>query len=93
MGDMGNTRRRYLSFSFPVAPPKSGPSIYKTIGHNFRERRKELGLTQVAVANELGYNRAWVRRLEMGKTCFDLGQYPQVKALLQLKDISDLMGD
>ena len=40
----------------------------KKIGSQVREARKELGLTQAALANELGISRATLSLLESGTT-------------------------
>lgn len=66
-------------------------SSQKVIGENFKRRRERLNLTKTHVAGQLGYTRHWVQRLEEGKTCFDFSMSPQVKDLLGLKSIEDLL--
>ena len=92
MDTMGSTsRRRYVNFDFPPQFPRAKPpTMRQIVGANFERRRVQLGLSKSYVAQELGYNRHWVRKLESGKTCFDFSQGPKVASLLQLETIEEL---
>ena len=63
----------------------------KVIGANFQRYRERLNLTKTYVGSQLGYTRHWVAKLEDGKTCFDFSMSLQVKELLGLDSIEDLL--
>ena len=45
----------------------------REIGLLVRDRRRELGLTQAQLAEQVGASREWVRLLEAGRPRLDLG--------------------
>jgi HTH-type transcriptional regulator/antitoxin HipB len=45
----------------------------RDIGALLRERRRQLGLTQTALAERVGVSRLWVSEMEQGKARAELG--------------------
>lgn len=48
-------------------------STPREVGLLVKERRRELGLTQAALAELAGTSREWIRQLESGKPTAELG--------------------
>jgi transcriptional regulator with XRE-family HTH domain len=61
-----------------------------TIGRNIRLRRKDLGLSQTALAEVIGCNRKMVGQIENGRTSLPLESAPAVVEMLQFKRLDDL---
>jgi HTH-type transcriptional regulator / antitoxin HipB len=45
----------------------------REIGLLVRDRRKQIGVTQAALAERVGASREWIRQLEAGKAGLELG--------------------
>jgi y4mF family transcriptional regulator len=52
------------------------------IGQLIRSRREARGLTQAALAKQLGASRKWVMEMEGGKTTAEIGRILQALAVL-----------
>lgn len=61
------------------------------LGLIIRERRRELGLTQEALAREVGASRQWISMVEKGRPRADLGLV--LRALGALRLILDVRSD
>lgn len=57
------------------------------IGSNIREARKAAGLTQEALAEEMGVNKKHISNLECGKNC------PSLAALMEINRICNVSCD
>ncbi|MGE3669402.1 MAG: helix-turn-helix domain-containing protein [Polyangiaceae bacterium] len=56
----------------------------KELGALVRQRRRDLGLTQAAVAERAGVRRLWIHSLEHGKSTVELGLVLRVLKALEL---------
>jgi transcriptional regulator with XRE-family HTH domain len=65
--------------------------LYRQLGRTVAARRKELRLTQVEVAVQLGLTRASLANLENGRQRIMLHQLFRLMHALQLKSILDLV--
>lgn len=65
-------------------------SIFKTVGKNIRERRRELGMTQEELAAKAGIERSYLSNIEAGKKNFSLGVLDSIASALKIMP-SDLM--
>jgi y4mF family transcriptional regulator len=64
------------------------------IGQLIRSRREAKGLTQAALAKQLGASRKWVMEMEGGKTTAEIGRILQALSVLGvalcIKDVSSV---
>lgn len=58
------------------------------IAKQVQSKRKELGISQAALAKESGLGIATIKRFESGKLWINLKQYIILRASLKLPDIS-----
>lgn len=60
------------------------------MGERIANRRKELGLSQETLANQLGVHRTAVTRIELGNTNTSIGGLRLIASVLEMK-LSDLV--
>jgi transcriptional regulator with XRE-family HTH domain len=65
--------------------------LYRMLGQIVAKRRKELGLTQVIVAEHAGLTRAALANIETGRQKVLLHQVCRLVDALKLKSITDLV--
>ena len=66
--------------------------LQTVVGRNLRKRRDELGMSQEAFAEHLGFHRTYVGALERGERNLSLRSLEQLAELLQV-DPRDLLRD
>lgn len=60
-------------------------------GNMFRERRKELNLTQKQLAEKLGREQSYIARIENGKTDIQLSSFFRIAAVLGIQFIPTII--
>ncbi|MBP2389669.1 helix-turn-helix domain-containing protein [Aeromicrobium fastidiosum] len=66
--------------------------LQKTVGRRLRERRRELGLSQEAMAEQLGYHRTFLGSVERGERNLTLASVEQLATSLGVPAL-DLLRD
>ena len=65
--------------------------LYRRLGRAVADRRREIGLTQSAVADKLGLSRASIANLENGRQRIMVHQLFALTNVLRLKSVLDLV--
>jgi transcriptional regulator with XRE-family HTH domain len=55
---------------------------YISIGKRLKKARKEKGITQEKLAEELNVSVEYVNQVELGKKCFNLKRFSQIEKIL-----------
>lgn len=66
--------------------------LQKTVGRRLRERRLELGLSQEAMAGQLGYHRTFLGSVERGERNLTLASVEQLATSLGVPALDLLRG-
>ncbi len=67
-GDVGRSKRGVFSLTPPLLPPPGLEGI-GSMGRALRQRRRELGMSQQALAEHVGLARSTISRMERGLRC------------------------
>lgn len=72
----------YYRWHLKTSRPNQYPKQLKTLADHLKARRLDLGVTQWAIARQLGVDPGSVRNWETGRTSIELRYYPTLIGLL-----------